>query len=78
MSPEGYGSQALKIQGVDLLRKLHMVNHVLESLVSGNGESADGMFGSGNMNKNCLRMALKASEDKVNDVLYGLADCFVE
>lgn len=32
----------------------------------------------GKMNKNCLRMALKASEEKVNDVLYGLADCFVE
>ncbi|KAK7460552.1 hypothetical protein VKT23_009272 [Stygiomarasmius scandens] len=70
------GGQTLKIQSVDLLRKLHLVNHLLESLLNGNEEN--GMFGSANMNKNCLRNALKASEDKVNDVLYGLADCFVE
>jgi len=52
-----------------------------------NGNSALGGLGAvgisymsitGKMNKNCLRMALKASEEKVNDVLYGLADCFVE
>ncbi|KAJ3823304.1 hypothetical protein EV361DRAFT_794742 [Lentinula raphanica] len=88
----------VKIQSVDLLRKMHMVNHVLENMVNG----VDGMAGAdgsgaanvastfnmmgyggayamaGNMNKHCLRMALKASEEKVNDVLYGLADCFVE
>ncbi|KAJ4490690.1 hypothetical protein J3R30DRAFT_3399973 [Lentinula aciculospora] len=86
---------AIKIQSVDLLRKMHMVNHVLESLVSvdglagadnaANAASTYGVLGyggwyamAGNMNKNCLRMALKASEEKVNDVLYGLADCFVE
>jgi len=85
----------IKIQSVDLLRKLHMVNYVLETLVSagvdgaatGAGNTALGGLGAvgmsymsmtGNMNKNCLRMALKASEEKVNDVLYGLADCFVE
>ncbi|KAF5350861.1 hypothetical protein D9758_010521 [Tetrapyrgos nigripes] len=70
------GGSALKIQSVDLLRKLHLINHLLESLLNGNEDSA--MFGSANMNKNCLRNGLKASEDKVNDVLYGLADCFVE
>ncbi|KAJ3805201.1 hypothetical protein EV368DRAFT_84526 [Lentinula lateritia] len=86
---------AIKIQSVDLLRKMHMVNHVLESLVNGvdglagtDAAAAASTFGvmgygggfamAGNMNKNCLRMALKASEEKVNDVLYGLADCFVE
>lgn len=89
----------IKIQSVDLLRKLHMVNYVLESLVSAgvdgtangsggvNANAALGGLGAvgisytsitGKMNKNCLRMALKASEEKVNDVLYGLADCFVE
>jgi len=85
----------IKIQSVDLLRKLHMVNYMLESLVSGTSVGVDGttnpnmVLGLGavglsylsiakNMNAGCLRMALKASEEKVNDVLYGLADCFVE
>lgn len=71
------GSPALRIQTVDLLRKLHLANHLLEKLLNGEG-ATDPVFGTGNMNKNCLRNALKASEDKVNDVLYGLADCFVE
>ncbi|KAK7040228.1 hypothetical protein VNI00_010034 [Paramarasmius palmivorus] len=68
------GSPALKIQTVDLLRKLHLANHLLEKVLSGE----DPVFVTSNMNKNCLRNGLKASEDKVNDVLYGLADCFVE
>jgi hypothetical protein len=89
----------IKIQNVDLLRKLHMVNYVLESLVNGVDGNANGASGgvnantilggigtvgmsymsvAGKMNKGCLRNALKASEEKVNDVLYGLADCFVE
>ncbi|KAJ3989201.1 hypothetical protein F5890DRAFT_1549835 [Lentinula detonsa] len=87
----------IKIHSVDLLRKMHMVNHVLESMVNGvdglavadgggatSAASTLSMMGgggyamAGNMNKHCLRMALKASEEKVNDVLYGLADCFVE
>ncbi|KAF5378948.1 hypothetical protein D9757_008736 [Collybiopsis confluens] len=84
----GNGNMPIKIQYVDLLRKLHMVNHVLESLLNGVEGMGEGMNGgsgligglnmAGNMNKNCLRMALKASEEKVNDALYGLADCFVE
>ncbi|KAK1229922.1 hypothetical protein PQX77_007021 [Marasmius sp. AFHP31] len=68
------GSTTLRIQNVDLLRKLHLANHLLEKLL--NGEAT--MDVPGTMNKSCLRNGLKASEDKVNDVLYGLADCFVE
>ncbi|KIK54785.1 hypothetical protein GYMLUDRAFT_264487 [Collybiopsis luxurians FD-317 M1] len=75
----GSGNMPIKIQYVDLLRKLHMVNHVLESLINGvegmgEGTGAGiptgfigGLNMAGNMNKNCLRMALKASEEKVND-----------
>ncbi|KAF9069780.1 hypothetical protein BDP27DRAFT_1221970 [Rhodocollybia butyracea] len=74
----------IKIQYADMLRKMHMVNHLLESLINGMEENSTnwvnvaGTTKAGNMNKHCMRMALKASEEKVNDVLYGLADCFVE
>ena len=67
------GSTTLRIQNVDLLRKLHLANHLLEKLLSGDATMDIPV----NMNKSCLRNGLKASEDKVNDVLYGLADCFV-
>ncbi|KAF9254425.1 hypothetical protein L218DRAFT_938600 [Marasmius fiardii PR-910] len=73
MTSDGSGS-SFRIQTVDILRKLHLANHLLEKLL--NGEAP--MDVPGNMNKSCLRNGLKASEDKVNDVLYGLADCFVE
>ncbi|KAL0579426.1 hypothetical protein V5O48_002597 [Marasmius crinis-equi] len=69
------GTPALRIQTVDLLRKLHLANHLLEKLL--NGEASMDVPGAGNMNKGCLRNGLKGSEDKVNDVLYGLADYFV-
>lgn len=71
------GNSALRIQSVDLLRKLHLANHLLEKLLSGETPS-DPLFSTSNINKNCLRNALKSSEEKVNEVLYGLADCFVE
>ncbi|KAJ8084985.1 hypothetical protein PM082_003762 [Marasmius tenuissimus] len=65
---------ASRVPMVDLLRKLHLANHLLEKLI--NGESP--LEVPSNMSKNCLRNGLNASEETVNDVLYGLADCFVE
>ncbi|KAL0573256.1 hypothetical protein V5O48_008703 [Marasmius crinis-equi] len=68
------GDSGARVPMVDLLRKLHLANHLLEKLL--NGESP--MEVPSNMNKNCLRNGLQASEETVNDVLYGLADCFVD